>query len=169
MGYCYERNHKENGIKLEESSEKILFKSYNAQSQTMFKELNILSFYKQKIFGILQVMWILYNNNIPENISGFFQLKQTIYGANNLKYLVSNLNLDNTKNSLLFQGPVPWKKLPADQKYSKTILLFKTMLKSYLLDVNSLVARHHFETLFCFYLLQFVLQNCFHRNTFCLA
>ena len=70
---------------LKKAQKTILFKSYHAQSESLFKELNILSFYKQKIFAILQFMWKLYKNNIPENISGLFQLRQRIYGANNMK------------------------------------------------------------------------------------
>ena len=75
MGYCYELNHKENCTKLGESSEKDFFQSYNAQSEPLFKELNILSFYKEKAFSILQFKWKLHNNDIPENISGLFQLR----------------------------------------------------------------------------------------------
>ena len=88
----------------------------NATSEPVFKELNILSFYKQKTFAILQFMLKLYNNNISENRSGLIQLRRTVYGANNLKYLVPNVNQDNTKSSLLFRGPVLCTKLPADLK-----------------------------------------------------
>ena len=58
------------GQNLKKTVRKILFKSYNAQSEPLFKELNILNFYKQKTFAILWFMWTLYNNNIPENKSG---------------------------------------------------------------------------------------------------
>ena len=50
---------------LKKALRNILFKSYNAQSVPLSKELNILSFYKQKTLAILQFMWKLYNNNIP--------------------------------------------------------------------------------------------------------
>ena len=83
----YERNYKKIAQNLKKAMRKILFKSCNAKSLPLFEVLSILSFYKQKTFAILQVMWKLYNNNIPENISGLFQLRQRIYGANNLKYL----------------------------------------------------------------------------------
>ena len=78
-----------------------LKKIHNAQAEPLFKELNILSIYKQKTFAILQFMWKLYSNNISENIGGLFQLRQRIYGANNLKYLVPNVNLDNTKKQFI--------------------------------------------------------------------
>ena len=83
-------------------------------------------------------MWKLYNSNILGNISDLFQLRQSIYGANNLKYLVPNANIGNTKNNLLFQNPSLWNNLPADLKNTKTISLFKKMLKRYidLLDIN---------------------------------
>ena len=42
-----------------------------------------------------------------------------MYGAKNLKYLVPSVYLDNTKNSLLFQVPFLWNKLPADLKILK--------------------------------------------------
>lgn len=144
MGYYYELNHKQNCTKLWESSEKDFFQSYNAQSEALFKELNTLIFYKEKAFSILQFKWKLHNNDIPENISGLFQLIERIYLTNNLKYLVPNVSLDNTKNSLLFQGPVFWNKLPAVPKMSKTISLFKMMLKSYLLDINLQVTKKKF-------------------------
>lgn len=120
---------------LEKAVRKIFFK-VTMPSQKHCQELNILIFYKEKAFSILQFKWKLHNNDIPENISGLFQLIEKIYLTNNLKYLVPNVSLDNTKNSLLFQGPVFWNKLPAVLKMSKTISLFKTMLKSYLLDIN---------------------------------
>lgn len=119
----------------EKAVRKIFFK-VTMPSQKHCQELNILIFYKEKAFSILQFKWKLHNNDIPESISGLFQLIEKIYLTNNLKYLVPNVSLDNTKNSLLFQGPVFWNKLPAVLKMSKTISLFKTMLKSYLLDIN---------------------------------
>ena len=41
---------------LKKAVKKIHFKSYKAQSEPLFKELNIVSFYKQKTFAILQFM-----------------------------------------------------------------------------------------------------------------
>ena len=90
-------------------------------SQNYCKELTVLTFSKQKRFGILWFMWKVYKNNFPENLSGLSQQRQIIYSANNLKYVLPNVNLDNTKNSLLVQGPILWNKLPADLKSAKTI------------------------------------------------
>lgn len=41
---------------LKKAERTILFNSYHAQSESLFKELNILSFYKQKTFDIIQFM-----------------------------------------------------------------------------------------------------------------
>ena len=47
---------KKKKLENEERCEKQFFKSYNADSEPLFKELNILSFYKQKTFDIIQFM-----------------------------------------------------------------------------------------------------------------
>ena len=143
----------------EKAVRKIFFKVTMPSQKHCLKNWIHWFFIKKKAFSILQFKWKLHNNDIPESISGLFQLIEKIYLTNNLKYLVPNVSLDNTKNSLLFQGPVFWNKLPAVLKMSKTISLFKTMLKSYLLDINLQVTKKTFWNPVFFYLLQFSFQN----------
>ena len=90
----------------------------------------IVGCWKFNIFAILQVMRKLYKNNMPGNICGLFQLRQRMYGTNNLKELVPNINLNNTENSLLFQGPFLWNRLSGVLKNPKTTSLFKKIRSS---------------------------------------
>ena len=62
---------------------------------------------------------------------------ETEYGENNLKYHISNINLELLKRNIVYQGPKIWNSLKNDIKIKKTIFSFKKPLKNELLEKDS--------------------------------
>ena len=81
---------------------KILFKKYNHPTKALFKELNILPFENQKSFLMLQFMWKITFDQMEENIKSLFKQRERTFGENDVKFHIPNVNLDRTKNSIIF-------------------------------------------------------------------
>ena len=108
---------------------KMLFKKYNHPTKPLFKELNILPFENQKSFLMLQFMWKITFDQMEENIKSLFKQRERTFGENDVKFHIPNVNLDRTKNSIIFQGPKLWNTLNSSIKNKKNITSFKRALK----------------------------------------
>ena len=76
-------------------------------------------------------------DNIPDTIRSSFNIRNREYGENNLKYHISNINLELLKRNIVYQGPKIWNSLKNDIKIEKTIFSFKKPLKNELLEKDS--------------------------------
>ena len=134
-GNTYQYN-KNNILKLQKRAMRCIKNTtYNAHTDPLFTEFNILKFEQIVKLDTLKFMYKIVNDMLPENILNKFILNKEIHTHNTRQKLDIHINPTNTQvayNSIIFQGPELWSKLSDDIKNSITFLSFKNKLKRYL-------------------------------------
>ena len=99
----------------------------------MFKQIDVLNFEKFKEYALLQFMWKVRNNEIANRFKSLFYPRGRVYDDSRIKYYILDINLDQTKWTVLFQGRKYYNNLKSETQKKKTLPSFKRALK-YLYD-----------------------------------
>ena len=111
--------------------------SYNAHTDPLFSELNILKFEQVVKLDTLKFMYKVVNDMLPKNIQNKFILNEKIHIYNTRQKLDVHIHSTNTQiahNSLVSHGPELWSKLDISLKNLPSMQSFKRKLKQYLND-----------------------------------
>ena len=110
------------------------------EARPLMKDLSILNVYQINLFQIMQCMYKLKNEKIPQVFkTQFFKIQHrypTRYSTNN--YVIPRTTLRKTDFAITCRGPSLWNKvLPTEMKDIKSLQCFKSQLKQHLLNTQN--------------------------------
>ena len=117
----------------------ITFEKYNAASRPLFRRCFILNVYEIFEFQTLLFMYKSCNNMLPACFSNYFVTNSQIH--DHFTRQASALHITKTKttcrqSSISFQGPYLWNKIPSNIKNSQSLIIFKRVLREFLLSTE---------------------------------
>ena len=129
-------------LKLQKKAIRIVSHSdYRAHTMPIFDRLKILNIYNMYIYQSAIFMFSCSHSMLPGVLTNYFKLNSQVHTCitrNFFNYHLPFVRLSSYQKSIFYNGPKIWNELPEEIKSSQTFTIFKTHLKQYLSDRQSL-------------------------------
>ena len=110
--------------------------SFLAHTLPIFNSLKMLHFDDLYLYKVGIFMYLCHNQLLPELLLTYFDLNCNIHNHRTRNAINFHLPLTRTsfsQKSIIYQGPIIWNSLPPVIKESRSLNVFKSNLKKYIL------------------------------------
>ena len=112
------------------------FSDFKAHAMPLFQQLNIMTVYQIYAYQLAQFCFKLFNNLLPSNLFKHPATNDNIHLHDTRQRLNIHVNYCRTtlrQRTVEFQVPLFWNKIPHEIKESKSLGMFKTKIKPFIL------------------------------------
>ena len=113
--------------------------SFDAHTDPIFKELNLLKLHQIYSFQLGTFMFLYKKNSLPQSFTTFFPVVNQIHNYNTrtaASFYIPSCRTKIRQFSIKYQGPTFFNKLNSDICESSSLSRFKSKLKTYLLSLS---------------------------------